>query len=96
MEIEETQTVETIPPVSIPEINSITLSDGRVVIIRDAIGSDQIKAVKLISGDQSKYLFALLQLCATIDGQVLFIEDYEAMKLKDTQALSAAFSAQNF
>jgi hypothetical protein len=94
MEENTAPVVET--PAITPEINSVTLSDGRVAIIRDATGKDQLSAQKLTDGNNELYLFAMLELCVEVSGVKLFISDYESMKLKDVSALTVAFTKVNF
>lgn len=79
-----------------PAENQITLSDGRIAVVRDAIGRDQINAVKLIEGNKDMFYYALFELCVLIDGQKVFMSDYDAMKLKDITALTILFDKVNF
>ena len=76
--------------------NEIKLSDGRVAVIRDATGMDQVNASKMTKGDTGLYLYALMALCVTIDSEQTYIDTFTAMKLKDATTLTAAFSDINF
>lgn len=76
--------------------NSITLSDGRVAVCREAIGKDQVDARKLIDGNVDRFYFALFEICVTVNGEKLFVSDYENMRLKDVTAITVLFDSINF
>lgn len=76
--------------------NSVTLSDGRVAVVRDALGKDQIDAKIIMDGNSDMFYFALFELCVLVDGEKLFKTDYLSMKLKDTTAITLLFDKINF
>lgn len=62
---------------------TITLSDGRVAVIRDGKGSDSIAAQRLMGGKSELYFAALMSLLVTVGEKSLLMEDFLEMPLKD-------------
>jgi hypothetical protein len=68
---------------------TITLSDGRVAVIRPGKGKDLLNAARASGGDQFKVMFAIVAALTTINGNALPMEDYLEMDLPDVMALQA-------
>jgi hypothetical protein len=77
------------------EDNTITLSDGRIAVVRVAIGKDSYGFNTLTDGDVQRQMAAMLQTCCQVDGKMLFMEDYESLKLADYAKVSQLFRSVN-
>jgi len=76
--------------------NQVELKDGKIATIKEAVGQDQIRAHKMCKDDTDQVLFALMELCVTIDGKEAYMSDFQNMPMKDFNKLSAAFAEINF
>lgn len=74
----------------------ITLPSGKVAEIEKGKGVHVREAQKVIKGDSSKYMFALIAALTKIDGQSIFMEDLDDMDMPDVMALMAEVSEGNF
>lgn len=74
----------------------IKLPSGKVVTIGDFKGKHIREAQRISQGEQDKFLFALISLTSTIDGQPIVVEDLDDMDGADVLKLMAEFSDQNF
>jgi hypothetical protein len=69
------------------QTKSVTLSDGRVAVVREGKGEDLMKALKLSSGDADAVQFSLAAVLTKIDGKAVIYEDFLLMKLPDCAAI---------
>lgn len=74
----------------------ITLSDGRVAVIKVGKGRDAMAAQKVAGTDISKYFPALMAQLVTIDGNKLVMEDFEELPLQDYLTLQGELAGANF
>lgn len=74
----------------------ITLPSGKKAFIREGKGRDSQQALKIIGGDSTKYLSAMMAVLCEIDGKGVVMEDIEDLSLKDYNVLLAEFTELNF
>jgi hypothetical protein len=75
---------------------TITLSDGKVAVIRKGKGKDAMNAQKVAGTDMSKFFPALMSQLVTVNGSKLVMEDYEEMDLQDFLTLQGEIAGVNF
>jgi hypothetical protein len=73
-----------------------TLPSGKKVVIFKGKGKHATEAIKVMGGDSSKYLNALISQLVEIDGQKVVMEDLEELDLQDYMKIQAEFADQNF
>ena len=74
----------------------INLPSGKVATILPGKGLHSRNAVKIINGDMSQYLNALMYQLVLIDGKTIVMEELDEMDIKDYNKLMAEFSNENF
>lgn len=74
----------------------IKLPSGKVAKIIPGKGIHSRKAVKMIDGDMSLYINALMAQLVEIDGKKIVMEDLDEFDIKDYNILMAEFSTANF
>lgn len=77
-------------------VRFILLTDGRVAKVREGRGKDVEQATMISSGNQSKYLSAMMSATIEIDGKNLVMEDLADLMMKDYMRLQVAFAEINF
>lgn len=93
---EEKAVYEVAPAKENPNEKVITLSDGRVCVIRKGKGKDAVEAMKVAGTDSSNFIFALMSRVTTIDGNPIVMEDLEELPLPDVMHMQEVFSQINF
>lgn len=79
------------------EGKELILSDSRKVLIKEAKGHHAEKAMRIAgSGQQEKYLTALMSFTVTIDGKPIVPEQLSDMPLKDYLKIQGEFAEINF
>ena len=74
-----------------------SLSTGEKVVIREAKGRDAEKAMRFAgSGQQEKYLSALMSFTVTIDGKPVIPEALGDLPLRDYTKIQTEFADLNF
>lgn len=74
----------------------ITLPSGKVATIRKSKGVDIENTMKVIDGDQSRFITAYMAQCITIDNAPIVMEDLREMDGSDYMVLLQEFSTINF
>lgn len=75
---------------------TVSLSDGKMAVIRELTGRD-MKAISRYQGqDQERYMLSAIAVATTIDGKPETFEYFEGMKLKSLNRLMAMFQSINF
>lgn len=75
----------------------VELTCGSTAEITPGIGRDMVAAQRLMSGDQSKFLPALMSQLVKIDGEALTMEDFiEEMDIIVYQEIMEHFTDVNF
>lgn len=77
-------------------VNKLTLSDGTVVICYPAKGKHIRQAQRLMDGDETKMIPALISACADFGGRKITIEEIDEMPAKDVFALMGEYSGTSF
>jgi hypothetical protein len=77
-------------------IKEITLPSGKIAKLEEYKGKHIREASKIADGDQTKLMFALISLCATIDDQPILMEDLDEMNGRDVMMLMTEFNDANF
>ena len=75
---------------------SITLSDGRVAVIRKGKGRDAMKAQRVSGTDISKFFPALMAELVIIDGNKMVMEEFEDLELQDFLTIQGELAGANF
>lgn len=70
----------------------IKLPSGKVAIIGEFKGKHIREAQRIADGQQDKFLFALISITSTIDGQPIVVEDLDEMSGADVMMLMGEFS----
>ena len=70
--------------------NSVTLSDGRVALVRRGKGRDLLEASRRSGTDVSRAQFEILSILTTINGQPASFDDLMNMDMNDVTDLMAA------
>lgn len=73
----------------------ITLPSGKKAIVGEFKGKHIREAQRIAEGKQDMFMFALISLTSTIDGQTVVAEDLDEMDGMDVLALMGEFS-ENF
>lgn len=74
----------------------IKLTSGKIAVIQPFKGRHIMQAQRIAGGDQERFLYALIAMLTTIDGQGIVLEDLEAMDGRDVLKLMGEFSEANF
>ena len=74
----------------------LELPSGKVVTFKDATAKDAAHARLIIGDDKTDVEFALLEVCAKINGEQAFMSDFAALSLKDYNELLPEFQKVNF
>ncbi len=77
-------------------IPTVTLSDGTVVTCHPAKGKNVRAAQRLMDGDETKMMFALIAICADFGGKKITIEDVDELPSKDVFLLMGEYSSSSF
>ena len=77
-------------------INKVDLSDGTVVTCYPAKGKHVRQAQRLMNGDETLMLFAVISVCADFGGQKRTVEELDEMPSKDIFALMGEYSGSSF
>lgn len=75
---------------------TITLPSGKTAEIGDFKGKHIREAQRIANGDQGMFLFAMISICTTIDGEPVLAEALDEMPGEDVLQLMAEFSDKNF
>jgi hypothetical protein len=78
------------------QVRFVLLTDSRVARIREGKGKDVERATMISSGDQSKYLSAMMSATIKIDGKELIMEELSDLAMKDYMRLQVSFAEINF
>lgn len=74
----------------------VQLPSGRIAVIGEFKGRHVREAQRVSDGASDKYLFALIAMLTTIDGQPVLMEDLDEMPGGDVMKLMGEFSEANF
>jgi hypothetical protein len=77
------------PPAALPA-GGVTLSDGRVAVVRRGKGRDMLEASRRSGTDLSRIQFDLLSVLTLIDGQPLHFDELMEMDMEDISELMLA------
>lgn len=77
-------------------VKKITLSDGTEVTCHPGKGKHVRQAQRLMDGDETKMIFALISICADFGGKKVTIEDLDEMPAKDIFNLTGVYSEMSF
>lgn len=77
-------------------MTQVTLSDGRVAVIRPGKGRDAMNAQKVSGTNVEKFFPALMAQLITIEGVQLVMEDFEELPLQDYLTLQGEIAGTNF
>jgi hypothetical protein len=84
------------PAAAAPQGKPVTLSDGRIAVVRRGKGRDLLEASRRAGTDVSRMQFELLSVLTSIDGQLVPFDDLMAMDMEDvTDLLAATGSAES-
>ena len=75
---------------------SLTLKNGKVVVVRELLAEEIKQATRLTDGDEYKSVFAIISLSATFDGQSMLMEDLQKMKMKEFNRIADVNAELNF
>ena len=78
------------------EVRRITLSTGKVAVIRELSGEEMINVNKMLNGVADNYGPAIMHFSVKIDGQQIPMEDYPKMKGKDFNKINLQIMDLNF
>jgi hypothetical protein len=76
-----------------PSVKEITLSDGRVVKCFPAKGKHVRQSQRLMDGDETKMIFAIIAICATFNDKKITIEDIDEMPSSDVFQLMGEYGS---
>jgi hypothetical protein len=72
------------------------LSDGRIAVVRELMGSDMMKIDNIISTDKDNYMPALFHFATKIAGSTIPMEDFALLKGKDFNKIKLQVLGLNF
>jgi hypothetical protein len=87
----ENQTVDTNK-----NTREVTLPSGKVAVIEQFKGKHVRLAMRNAGTDTDQYLYHLIAMLTTIEGQPVVMEDLDDMEGRDVMRLMAEFSEANF
>lgn len=77
-------------------VKKVILEDGTEVICYPGKGKHVRQAQRLMDGDETKMIYALISLCADFGGKKVTLEDLDEMSAKDVLSLIAVYSELSF
>lgn len=77
-------------------LKTITLSDGTKAVCHPAKGKHVRQAQKLMDGDETKMMFALIAICTDFGGKKITIEEVDELPSGDVFKLMAEYSQSSF
>ncbi len=78
------------------KFKAVLLSGDRIAVIKEGTGADVEDATMISSGNQKKYMSAMMAKCTSIEGEGIVMEDLAGLPMKDYMAIQLAFSDLNF
>lgn len=78
------------------KVKELTLPSGAKAQIIEGKGKHARQATKLMSGDSSLYMPALMSQLVTIDGKKMVMEDFDEIPLVDYNAIAVELSETTF
>lgn len=78
------------------KVRYVLLIGGSIARVREGKGKDVEQATMISSGDQSKYLSAMMAATIEIDGAPVIMEMLGDLSMKDYMSLQLAFADLNF
>lgn len=73
------------------EIKELTLTDGTIVKCFPAKGKHVRQSQRLMDGDETKMIFAIIAVCATFNDKKITIEELDELPAKDVFALMGEY-----
>lgn len=77
-------------------MKQITLPSGKTAEIKEFKGKHIREAMRIMDGDTSAFIFAMIAICVEVDGKAIVMEDLDEMDGRDVLKLQAEFSSANF
>lgn len=74
----------------------ITLSDGRIALIKAGKGKDAKEALRISGGREDEYMNALMSRTVFIDGKAVVPEELDELPMNDYIKIQTEFSEINF
>jgi hypothetical protein len=78
------------------EVKRITLSSGKVAVVRELKAWEIEESSRLHQNDKEKYIMAIAALATAIDNEKVIYEDLRQMKGKDWTKIKYAVASTNF
>lgn len=74
----------------------VTLSDGRIALIKAGKGRDAKEALRISGGREDEYMNALMSRTVLIDGKPVVPEELDELPMNDYIKIQTEFSEINF
>ncbi|MBL7718960.1 MAG: hypothetical protein JNL72_09000 [Flavipsychrobacter sp.] len=74
----------------------VTLSDGRIALIKAGKGRDAKEALRISGGREDEYMNALMSRTVSIDGKPVVPEELDELPMNDYIKIQTEFSEINF